>query len=121
MKTKPELASNDMERLIQEFPRHNWLENKYKSEDAYKDTPRENHTSPELYEYSLDGDENMECIDKNEGKPTEENQVINNTRDDHDDRSGSNQAELLDPGSQVTPPTSTSAVDEQEDLVEEDR
>ncbi|XP_022340606.2 uncharacterized protein LOC111135135 isoform X8 [Crassostrea virginica] len=121
MKTKPELASNDMERLIQEFPRHNWLENKYKSEDAYKDTPRENHTSPELYEYSLDGDENMECIDKNEGKPTEENQVINNTSDDHDDRSGSNQAELLDPGSQVTPPTSTSAVDEQEDLVEEDR
>ncbi|XP_060067383.1 uncharacterized protein LOC132547616 [Ylistrum balloti] len=43
LKSKPVVA--DMDRLVQEFPRHNWLENKYKKEEE-KDVSDKKETSP---------------------------------------------------------------------------
>lgn len=119
MKNKPILASNDMERLIQEFPRHNWLENKYKTEETARDPSQDTDTSPEIYEYSLD-EGKMQSIETLEHLG-EKKQTTTEVPAVDVEQSGPNYPVAITSGPQVNTSMSIDPADKQEDQAEDDR
>jgi hypothetical protein len=119
MKMTSAVVSNDMERLMQEFPRHNWLENKYKSEDSTRARPDEIKPSQELYEYSLD-DEKMEAIERTEESHSsgEVNYSAVNT---HGEQPGCNQQNTLTPEAPTVMSGTADSCDDTEDASDQDR
>lgn len=119
MKNKPFLASNDMERLIQEFPRHNWLENKYKTEETARDPSQDTNTSPEIYEYSLD-EGKMQSIETLEHF-TEKKQITNQEPVVDVENSSPKYPIALTPEPRVNASISIDPADKQEEQAEDDR
>lgn len=119
MKNKPILASNDMERLIQEFPRHNWLENKYKTGETARDPSQDTNTPPEIYEYSLD-EEKMQSIETLEHL-AEKKQITTEVPAVDVETSASNYSEAITPGPQVNTSMPIDPADKQEEQAEDDR
>ncbi|XP_061196754.1 uncharacterized protein LOC133205028 [Saccostrea echinata] len=115
MKKKSAVVPDDMERLIQEFPRHNWLENKYKSDETPRNHPEEIQTTEELYEYSLDEDK-MDTTDLGEENQST-TETVNPVINEHDARSNQQNAFSLE----ATETSESNPSDEQEDIPDEDR